>query len=165
MGAEGASFRSNIKFKLNCPRVLLGRLGWSRAISEKCMREFLAACGVRQPSCATPSKDGMLHEGATEGSRRTQVSSSAVTGDGRMQGQYAFFAHFILGLNYNVSTIWSPRTLECHYDDLVPPNAQMPVRRSGPTGHLNANTTIWSNRTLKCHYDDLVPPDAPVPLR
>ena len=34
------------------------------------MREFLAACGVREPSCSTVAQDTVLHEGASEERRR-----------------------------------------------------------------------------------------------
>ena len=37
---------------------------------RKGLREFLAACGVHEPSCATPSQDGAVHEVAPEGPRR-----------------------------------------------------------------------------------------------
>ena len=69
------------------------------------------------------------------------------------------------GRSSAITTIWSHRTLKCHYNDLVPTDAQVQLRRSGPTGRSSAITTIWSHRTLKCHYDDLVPPDAQMQLR
>jgi hypothetical protein len=37
---------------------------------RKGLREFLVACGVREPSCSTLSRDRVLHEGAGEGRRR-----------------------------------------------------------------------------------------------
>ena len=68
---------------------------------RKGLQEFLAACGVLEPSANTQAQDGAFAEGGAEGPRRimfdveniSEHENAAVTGGGRTQGRYAFCAH------------------------------------------------------------------------
>ena len=64
-----------------------------------------------------------------------------------------------------ITTIWSQRPPRCNYDDLIPANAKLSLRRSGPSERPGVITTIWSQRLARCYYDDLVPASAQMSLR
>ena len=65
------------------------------------LQEFFAACGILEPSANIQAQDGAFAEGGAEGPRRIifdvenigEHKNAAVTGGGRTQGLYAFFAH------------------------------------------------------------------------
>ena len=65
------------------------------------LQEFLAACEILEPSANIQAQDGAFAEGGAEGPRRimfdveniSEHENAAVTGGGRTQGLYAFFAH------------------------------------------------------------------------
>ena len=147
-------------------------------LCKKSLREFLAACGVHEPSAPAAPCGAVVAEGGAYSQPASQKKHPHETlphfhYDGLVppDDQVQLRRSGPTGR----TTIWSHQTLKCNYDDLAPPDfrddlpappdAQAPLRRSGSTGRSSAIATNWSHRTLKCNYDDLVPPDAQVQLR